>query len=81
MTDARVEENTQFISTWILNDPDHYYSAVHAAFHSTEELESVVMSILKDADANSVAGYTHAQMNGCDYDYVNWEEIREALMS
>jgi hypothetical protein len=81
MTDARVEENTQFISTWILNDPDHYYFAIDAAFHSAQELESVVMNILKEADGNTVAGYTHAQMNGCDYDYVNWDEIREALLS
>ncbi len=81
VTNTRVEENTQFISTWILNDPDCYYQAIDAAFHSAQELEWVVMEILKDADTNTVAGYTHAQMQGCDYDYVNWDEIREALLS
>lgn len=78
---TREEENTQFISTWVLNDPDYYYHAVDAAFHSAEKLESVVMDILREADGNTVAGYTHSQMTGDDYRYVDWEEIREALIS
>ena len=78
---TREEENTQWISTWVLNDPDCYYHALDAAFHSVDKLESVVMDILKGADENTVAGYTHSQMTGDDYRYVNWEEIREALMS
>lgn len=78
---TREEENTQWISTWVLNDPDAYYHALDAAFHSAEKLESVVTDFLKSAGDNTVAGYTHSQMTGNDYDYVNWEEIREALLS
>jgi len=77
----RTEENTQFISTWILNDPDHYYEALGAASDGTQELEFFLMNVLQNAETGSVAGYTHACMAGCDYDYVNWEEIREALLS
>lgn len=81
MTDARVEENTQWISTWVLNDPDMYYYATAAARISVDELEHVVMSFLKSAGENTIAGYIHAEMRGDDYDYVNWDEIREALLS
>lgn len=81
MSDKLIEENTQWIATWVLNDPDAYYYATDAAFHSTNELKKVVMSFLKSAGENTVAGYVHSQMNGNDYDYVNWDEIREALMS
>jgi len=78
---TKEEENTEWISTWVLNDPEIYYHAIDAAFHSENELEKVVMDFLKSAGENTVAGYTHSQMNGNDYDYVNWKEIREALLS
>lgn len=81
MSAELVEENTQWISVWLLNDPDNYYHAVDAAFHSTQELENVVMNILKTAGENSAAGYTHSEMHWSDYEYVNWDEIREALLN
>lgn len=79
---TRAEENTQWVYTWVANDPLYYDDAVRLAREgSAYALGDWLIRQLREAPEDSGAHYTNREMSAEDWQYVDWEEIREALVA
>lgn len=76
-----VKENTDWISTWIINDPEYYDEALYLAGEgSWSSLGDYLMRVLKSAPEGSGAWHTAQEMTATDYGRVDWKEIMNTLL-
>lgn len=73
-----IEENTNWISTWIVNDESYCWQAKNVADDPASLAEFIIES-LQDAPVDSGAWYTAQEMTPADYDRVDWAEIAATL--
>jgi hypothetical protein len=76
-----MQENTDWVGKWIINDPEYYYEAQEKAREGVRELESFLLNLLQNAQECTVAWYVAQEMTPADYSWVDWNEIREDLLS
>jgi len=75
-----IDENTDWIATWILNDPEYYDHAVRLANEgSAYALGDWLIRQLRAAPENTGAYHTNREMSEHDWKWVDWEEIRDVL--
>lgn len=76
------EVNTQYIWTWIGNDPEYYDEALRIADRGElDELREYITKTLREAPEGSGAYYTNREMSDEDFDTVDWDDIRSCLVS
>lgn len=76
------EQNTDYITTWIVNDPDYQPEAMRLAeAGDMEGLENFIINSLREAPDGTGAYYTNREITDEDFDTVDWDEIAVCLMS
>lgn len=77
------EENTRWISVWIINDPDFYWEAQAFAAQAGETqdfglLRGYVEDLFRRCPTETVRAVAR-EMSEADMDLVDWEEVASDL--
>lgn len=76
------EVNTDYLTTWIINDPAFYEEALSLAeAGDLDALRDYVTKSLRSAPKESGGWYTSQNMSDEDLATVDWNEVREVLVS
>lgn len=81
MTDT-AEVNTDYLETWIINDPAYYDEARRLAeAGDIDALREYATKSLRSAPKETGAWYTSRQMSDADLETVDWDDVRETLVN
>lgn len=83
------EENTRWISVWIINDPGHYDAAQEAAElaremedygHMRAHIAGIFRESFEQGEEETAVAYIAREMSEADMDLVDWEEVASDLI-
>lgn len=81
MTDT-AEVNTDYLTTWIVNDPAYYDEALRLAEDGDlDALRDYATESLRSAPKESGGWYTSRNMSEADMATVDWDAVRETLVN